>query len=58
MPKTIWEYNIEFENRGKVVKLQQSGLGFQDAQVRIRKRYPHAKNFKLLKRMPYPHKIG
>lgn len=55
---TIYEYNVSFETGGKRVKAQQSGFNIHDVIKRVRKDYPDAKMFRILKKMKYPHPIG
>jgi hypothetical protein len=56
--KTIYEYELKFTIKGKVIKAQQSAYTFKDAQHRILKRYPSATKFSLVKRLSYPHGDG
>ena len=42
----------------RIMRKQQSAFSFGDAKKRIRRIYPEAKDFRLLKRMGYPHNIG
>lgn len=54
----IYEYNMQFESNGLKYRVQQSGLNIHDVINRIRKKYPEAKHFIILKKMAYPHPIG
>jgi len=47
-----------FEFNGRIIKLQQSAFSFGDAERRIKNSYPHARNFRMLKKMKYSHGVG
>lgn len=56
--KKLYEYNIQLVASGKTIRVQQSAFSYEDAQRRIMEKYPSARNFKMLKKAGYPHKIG
>lgn len=55
--RDIYEYNVTFETGGKRIKAQQSGYKIHNVIKRVRKDYPDAKMFIVLKKVKYPHPI-
>lgn len=56
--KKIYEYELKLELDGKKKTVQQSAYSAVDAQNRLRKSLPEAKNIRMVKRMSYPHMEG
>ncbi len=47
----LWEYNVSFETCGKRIRVQQSAYNITDVIKKVRKDYPDAKMFKVLKKV-------
>lgn len=48
---TIWDYNVSLETCGKRIRVQQSGHNITDVIKKVRKDYPDAKMFKVIKKV-------
>jgi hypothetical protein len=58
LDKPIYEFEFTFSLHDRTVTAQQSGFTWENAKDRVRSTYPDAKDFKLKRKLKYPHSDG